>query len=130
MDKLSEDRRSENMRRIQSKNTAPELALRSLVYSLGYRFRLHRKDLPGKPDLVFPGRRKVIFLHGCFWHQHKECREGRMPGTRREYWAPKLARNVERDSASQMALESLGWSVYTVWECERTRPKVGLSKTL
>ena len=130
MDKLSEDRRSENMRRIQSKNTAPELALRSLVYSLGYRFRLHRKDLPGKPDLVFPGRRKVIFLHGCFWHQHKECREGRLPGTRREYWAPKLARNVERDAASGMALKSLGWDVLTLWECELAKDPAAISKEL
>jgi DNA mismatch endonuclease (patch repair protein) len=130
VDNLSESRRSENMRRIQSKNTAPEIALRSLVYSLGYRFRLHGKDLPGKPDLVFPGRKKVIFLHGCFWHQHEECREGRMPGIRREYWAPKLARNVERDSASQMALESLGWSVYTVWECELERDLKSVSHKL
>jgi DNA mismatch endonuclease, patch repair protein len=118
VDKLSEKRRSENMRQIRSKNTAPELALRSLVYGMGYRYRLHRKDLPGKPDLVFPARKKVIFLHGCFWHQHEECREGRMPGSRRDYWAPKLARNCERDMSAQAALKSLGWDVQTIWECE------------
>src|ERR1700685_370539 len=106
------------MRQIRSKDTAPEKALRSLVHRLGYRFRLHRKDLPGKPDLVFLVRRKVIFLHGCFWHQHKGCGEGRLPGTRREYWEPKLARNQERDALSQAALKSLGWGVLTLWECE------------
>ncbi len=118
MDNLSPERRSANMRQIRSKNSGPEIVLRSLVHRLGYRFRLHRKDLPGKPDLVFPGRRKVIFVHGCFWHQHKGCGEGRLPGTRREYWAPKLARNQERDALSQAALKSLGWGILTLWECE------------
>lgn len=118
MDKLSQQRRSDNMRQIRSKDTTPELILRRLIHMMGYRFRLHRKDLPGKPDLVFPGRKKVIFLHGCFWHQHKGCREGRLPGTRREYWGPKLARNQERDALSEAALKSLGWGVLTLWECE------------
>jgi DNA mismatch endonuclease (patch repair protein) len=130
LDKVSKDRRSDNMRQIRSKNTAPELVLRSLVHGLGYRFRLHRKDLPGKPDLVFPGRKKVIFLHGCFWHQHKECREGRMPGTRPEYWVPKLARNRERDAASQVALRSLGWDVLTLWECELAKQPTDISQKL
>jgi DNA mismatch endonuclease (patch repair protein) len=106
------------MREIRSKNTAPEMLLRSLVHGLGYRFRLHRKDLPGKPDLVFSGRRKAIFLHGCFWHQHSECREGRLPGTRREYWEPKLAKNQQRDALNRELLEEQGWEVLTVWECE------------
>jgi len=118
VDKLSAERRSANMRQIRSKNTAPELKLRSIVHRLGYRFRLHRKDLPGKPDLVFPGRRKVVFLHGCFWHQHSGCREGRLPGTRLEYWVPKLERNQKRDASAQILLKSQGWSVFTVWECE------------
>jgi DNA mismatch endonuclease (patch repair protein) len=118
LDKLSQQRRSENMRQIRSKDTTPELALRRLVHAMGYRFRLHRKDLPGKPDLVFPARKKVIFLHGCFWHQHKGCREGRLPGTRREYWEPKLARNQERDALAETALKSSGWGVLTLWECE------------
>jgi len=117
-DKLSAERRSANMRRIRSKDTNPELALRSLIHRLGYRFRLHRKDLPGKPDMVFPSRRKVIFVHGCFWHQHPGCREGRVPGSRLEYWGPKLRRNQERDRASQAALTGQGWHCLTVWECE------------
>jgi DNA mismatch endonuclease, patch repair protein len=118
MDKLDAQRRSENMRRIRSKNTKPEVLLRSLLHNAGYRFRLHRKELPGKPDIVFVGRRKVIFVHGCFWHQHSECREGRLPGTRQEYWRPKLVRNVERHAAVVEQLRMLGWDVLTVWECE------------
>ena len=118
VDKLSAERRSANMRQIRSENTGPEIVLRSLVHRLGYRFRLHRKELPGKPDLVFPGRRKVIFLHGCFWHQHSACREGRLPGTRSEYWGPKLVRNQERDAAAEALLKAQGWHVFTVWECE------------
>jgi DNA mismatch endonuclease (patch repair protein) len=92
MDKLDAQRRSENMRRIRSKNTKPEVVLRSLLHRAGYRFRLHRRDLPGKPDIVFPGRRKVIFVHGYFWHQHPGCREGRLPGMRQDYWRPKMDR--------------------------------------
>ena len=118
MDKLSAERRSENMRRIRSQDTNPELALRSLIHRLGYRFRLHRKDLPGRPDIVFPGRRKVIFAHGCFWHQHSGCREGRIPSSRLEYWGPKLSRNKIRDAANQARLEEEGWQVLVVWECE------------
>jgi len=118
MDKLDPKRRSENMRRIRSKNTKPEVLLRSLLHKAGYRFRLHRKDLPGKPDIVFVGRRKVIFVHGCFWHQHSACREGRLPGTRQEYWKPKLEKNIARDAASIAALRELGWSVAVIWECE------------
>ncbi len=118
MDKLSAKRRSANMRQIRSKNTAPELLLRRMLHRLGYRFRLHRKDLPGKPDLVFPSRRKVIFVHGCFWHQHSGCREGRVPLSRREYWEPKLGRNQARDAASQASLEEQGWQCLVIWECE------------
>lgn len=118
MDKLSPARRSHNMSRIRSKNTVPELVVRRTAHALGYRFRLHRKDLPGKPDLVFPRLRAVIFVQGCFWHLHEGCREGRIPGSRREYWEPKLTRNVDRDRAAQGRLTALGWSVLTVWECE------------
>lgn len=118
MDKLSAERRSANMRQIRSENTAPELLLRRMLHRLGYRFRLHRKDLPGKPDLVFPSRRKVIFVHGCFWHQHSACKEGRVPQSRREYWEPKLSRNQARDAASQTLLEGQGWRFLVVWECE------------
>jgi|SRR5579875_1245003 len=118
MDRISPERRSANMRAIRSKDMAPELAVRSLAHKLGYRFRLHRKDLPGKPDLVFGPRRKVIFVHGCFWHQHPACREGRVPSSRVGYWAPKLKRNQERDSRNQTLLKQKGWKVLVVWECE------------
>ncbi|MFC5865134.1 very short patch repair endonuclease [Acidicapsa dinghuensis] len=118
MDKLDANRRSENMSKIRSKNTAPEILLRSLLHRAGYRFRIHRKDLPGTPDIVFPNLRKVIFVHGCFWHQHPDCREGRVPGSRREYWQPKLARNQERDATAIKQLIQQGWNAMTVWECE------------
>ena len=118
MDNLSPERRSANMAQIRSQNTSPELILRKLIHALGYRFRLHRNDLPGKPDLVFPSRKKVIFVHGCFWHQHTECREGRVPGSRREYWGPKLRRNRERDALAQSSLKLQGWRYLVVWECE------------
>lgn len=120
MDKISAERRSANMRRIRSKNTSPELALRRFLHGLGYRFRLHRKDLPGQPDLVFSGRRKLIFVHGCFWHQHPSCREGRIPGSRIEYWEPKLKRNQTRDAATQHLLKEQGWKILVIWECELT----------
>ncbi|MFZ0296829.1 MAG: DNA mismatch endonuclease Vsr [Candidatus Sulfotelmatobacter sp.] len=118
MDELSPERRSANMARIRSQNTNPELTLRKLIHCLGYRFRLHRSDLPGRPDLVFPSRKKVIFVHGCFWHQHTECREGRVPGSRLEYWGPKLRRNRERDALAQSSLKKQGWRYLVVWECE------------
>jgi DNA mismatch endonuclease (patch repair protein) len=106
------------MARIRKTNTQPEIVVRRLAHRLGYRFRLHRRDLPGTPDLVFPGRRKVIFVHGCFWHQH-DCRLGRRrPRTREEYWGPKLDRNVARDCFARTELASLGWDVMVVWECE------------
>lgn len=117
MDKLTPEQRSKNMRNIRSKNTTPEVHLRSLLHRLGYRFRLHRPDLPGKPDIVFPGRRKIIFVQGCFWHQHENCREGRVPDSRRDYWKPKLARTIERDNHTRKALQAVGWDVCTVWEC-------------
>jgi DNA mismatch endonuclease, patch repair protein len=112
------NRRSENMRRIRSADMKPEMVVRQLVYKMGFRYRLHRKELPGKPDIVFAGRRKIIFVHGCFWHQHPECREGRLPGSNAGYWQPKLARNVERDGQALAALKSCGWSVLVIWECE------------
>ncbi len=117
-DSLTPERRSANMARIRSDNTRPEMVVRRLAHAMGYRFRLHRRDLPGKPDLVFPRRKKVVFVHGCFWHQHPGCREGRVPGTNRAYWEPKLARNVARDAVAQSALIGLGWSVKVIWECE------------
>jgi DNA mismatch endonuclease (patch repair protein) len=94
------------------------MAVRRIVHAMGYRFRLHRKDLPGKPDLVFPGLRRAILVHGCFWHQHSECREGRLPGSRQDYWVPKLARNQERDKENLIKLHLLGWDALVIWECE------------
>ena len=109
--------RSENMRRIRGKDMAPELAVRRLVHSHGYRYRLHRADLPGKPDLVFVSRRKVIFVHGCFWHSHG-CNLAHVPQSNRDYWLPKLARNVARDGKNQAALAAQGWKSLVIWECE------------
>lgn len=105
------------MRRIRSKNMKPEMIVRKLVHSMGFRYRLHKRDLPGKPDLVFGPRKKIVFVHGCFWHQHT-CRDGKIPQSRRDYWVPKLMRNVKRDADHQMVLENDGWEVLIVWECE------------
>lgn len=109
--------RSENMRRIRSKGMRPELAVRSMVHKMGYRFRLHRKDLPGKPDLVFAGRRKVIFVHGCFWHAH-DCKTAHRPKSNADYWGLKLKRNAARDKKNLAALMAQGWKPLVIWECE------------
>lgn len=112
--------RSRQMARVRSKDTKPEMTVRRLVHRLGYRYRLHRRDLPGSPDLVFPGRRKVILVHGCFWHRHPDpsCKRARMPKSRLEFWGPKLEANAERDTRTLKALEALGWEALTLWECE------------
>lgn len=117
---------SDRMRRIRKTDTGPEMIVRRLAHGLGYRFRLHRRDLPGTPDLVFPGRRKVIFVHGCFWHQH-HCRLGsKQPATNRDYWLPKLKRNVERDAIAVAKLRKAGWQILVIWECEvREREVLG-----
>lgn len=109
--------RSENMRAIRSKDTLPEMAVRSLVHGLGYRFRLHRADLPGKPDLAFPARRKVIFVHGCFWHSH-DCKSGLIPKSNQDFWLPKLRRNKIRDNKNLEALTVQGWKAMVIWQCE------------
>ena len=110
------------MSRIRSKDMKPELVVRRLVHGTGYRYRLHRKDLPGKPDLVFGPRRKAIFVHGCFWHQHPGCRKATVPNDNREKWEAKLSRNVERDAENIDALKRAGWSVSVVWECDSRDP--------
>lgn len=110
--------RSRTMRAVKSKDTNIELIVRRLVHSLGYRYRLHRRDLPGTPDLVFPARHAVIFVHGCFWHQHDCPRGARIPKTRRAYWVPKLRKNRDRDLRHQDLLRESGWRVLVVWECE------------
>jgi DNA mismatch endonuclease (patch repair protein) len=117
------------MRRIRKRDTGPELAVRRLTHALGFRFRLHRGDLPGTPDLVLPRHRKVIQVHGCFWHQHEGCRLARLPKSRLDYWLPKLARNAERDRAARVALESAGWRCLVIWECQ-TRDAESLRATL
>lgn len=118
MDRISQHARSALMSRIRAKDSSPEWRVRRLVHGLGYRFRLHRKDLPGKPDLVFPSRRKIIFVHGCFWHRHPRCPKARLPKSHREYWVPKLRRNRRRDRQVTTALASLGWKSLVVWQCE------------
>jgi len=117
-DTLSPKARSERMSRVKAKDTKPEMKLRRLVHGLGFRYRLHRRDLPGTPDLVFPRRRAVIFMHGCFWHRHPGCGLTRMPKSRVEFWRTKLEANRERDLRHQQALAELGWRVLVVWECE------------
>lgn len=118
MDKLSPEKRSENMSRIRSKGMKPEMLVRSVAHRMGYRFRLHAPDLPGKPDLVFRSRRKVIFVNGCFWHGHT-CKEGlREPKSNIDYWRAKIARNRTRDIANREKLKAKQWSILTIWECE------------
>lgn len=121
--------RSHLMSRVRGKDTTPEMAVRRAAHALGYRFRLHRKDLPGRPDLVFPSRRKVVFVHGCFWHRHAGCRMASKSKTRVRFWTEKFDRNVRRDAAAVEALEQAGWCVLLVWECE-TRNAEGLRATL
>jgi DNA mismatch endonuclease (patch repair protein) len=113
-----EPARSALMARIRGKDSAPERVVRSLAHALGYRFRLHRRDLPGTPDLVFPGRRRVVFVHGCFWHRHPGCSRTTAPRTRADFWADKFARNVARDADALQALEKRGWAALVIWECE------------
>ena len=110
--------RSRNMAAIRGKDTAPELAVRRILHAMGLRFRLHRKDLPGRPDIVLPKHRTVVFVHGCFWHRHKGCRYTTTPKTRQEFWQTKFAANVERDRRNRTDLQQLGWRVIVVWECE------------
>lgn len=118
VDTISGAHRSWNMSRIKGRNTGPELRLRSLLHRAGFRFRLHTKDLPGKPDVVLPRYRTAIFVHGCFWHRHEGCRNATMPSTRAEFWQEKFDGNVERDRRNRTALEAAGWTVITVWECD------------
>lgn len=129
MDTLTPRERSERMSRIRSKDTKPELAVRRLLHALGYRYRLHRRDLPGVPDLVFPARRKAIFVHGCFWHGHPGCKVANRPKSRTHFWDEKFKRNRERDELNTTRLADQGWDVLTVWECETKNP-VELVKNL
>jgi len=118
VDFLSPSERSERMSRIRSADTSPELALRKALHGLGFRFRLHRKDLPGKPDIVLPRHKAVVFVHGCFWHRHVGCKVASIPKSNTQFWVEKFDRNVARDSQAQELLKAQGWKVIVVWECE------------
>lgn len=129
MDTLTPEQRSERMRRVRARDTGPEVLVRSLMHRLGYRFRKHRRELPGQPDAVFGGRRKAVFVHGCYWHRH-DCPAGRrLPKSRLDFWRPKLERNAERDRQTLSRLESMGWQALVVWECE-TRDTAALAARL
>ncbi|HEX7854736.1 MAG TPA: DNA mismatch endonuclease Vsr [Sphingobium sp.] len=130
VDTISEERRSWNMSRIRGKDTKPEMILRSLLHKAGFRFRLHNKGLPGKPDIVLPRYRTVIFVHGCFWHRHEGCRNTTTPSTRMEFWQNKFESNVDRDRRNVASLEQLGWRVETVWECDLKKDAAGIVKGL
>lgn len=123
MDKLTKDHRSWNMSRIKSCNTKPELTVRSILHGMGYRFRLHRKDLPGKPDIVLPKYKVVIFVHGCFWHRHKGCKYAYNPKSRIDFWQKKFRSNVERDLKAINELIEMGWRVLIIWECKVKTPE-------
>lgn len=118
MDVVDPKTRSRMMRAVRSKNTSPELVVRRTAHAMGYRFRLHRRDLPGCPDLVFPGRKTAVFVHGCFWHAHGGCPRATLPTSNQPFWITKLARNAERDQQNLAALRALGWRPLVVWECE------------
>lgn len=118
MDTLSPQERSERMRRVRGKDTKPEMAVRRLVHRLGFRYRLHDRKLPGQPDMVFAAKKSVIFVHGCFWHRHKDCASCRLPKSRLEFWKPKLEENRKRDSRNERKLRREGWRVLVLWECE------------
>lgn len=118
MDVFSREKRSQIMSRISGKNTKPELIVRSMLHSMGYRFRLHRSDLPGKPDITLPKHKKIIFVHGCFWHGHKDCQRAKQPTTNKKFWHEKLAKNIERDTLNMQNIRALGWDILVVWTCE------------
>ena len=118
VDTVSPDIRSRIMAQVKSKDTKPEMTVRRLLHGMGFRYRLHRRDLPGRPDLVFPSRNKVVFVNGCFWHGHSGCVRARVPATNREFWLAKFERNQIRDSRNSAQLIDEGWDVMTVWECE------------
>jgi len=123
-DRISEERRSWNMSRIKGKDTKPEKIVRSYLHRKGYRFRLHRKDLPGRPDIVLPRYKTVIFVNGCFWHRHKDCKYAYNPKSRKQFWKKKFAENVARDKKNTELLREKGWKVIVIWECEVDDEKI------
>ena len=120
MDRLSKEHRSWNMSRIRSRDTRPEMVVRSLLHGAGFRFRLHVRELPGTPDIVLPKYRAVVFVHGCFWHRHPGCKYASVPRSNRKFWAKKFRENVTRDRVAQRSLERMGWHVVVIWECTPT----------
>ena len=139
VDTVTSETRSRMMALVKSKGTKPEMRVRRLLHGLGYRYRLHRRDLPGRPDLAFASKRKVIFVNGCFWHHHSDCRDGRIPDANRDYWLVKLVGNQARDARNIALLTEKGWAVITVWECQlgdleavarRLVSFLGLTKTM
>lgn len=124
MDRLDKSRRSWNMGRIKGRDTVPEIAVRSILHRAGFRFRLHRKDLPGRPDIALPGRKIVIFVHGCFWHRHKGCKYSYTPKSNVAFWQDKFESNVARDRKNAKDLKAVGWRVVVVWECEIGKPEL------
>ena len=123
VDVFSEQKRSWIMGRVKGRDTKPEMLVRSLLHRMGFRFRLHRKDLPGNPDIVLPRYKKVIFVHGCFWHRHTGCRYATSPKTHTAFWKAKFSSNVSRDRRNRRELKKMGWAVLTVWQCELKNPK-------
>ena len=117
-DTFTREQRSAMMSRVKNRNTAVEVKVRSLLHRMGYRFRLHRTDLPGTPDIVLPRLRKVIFVHGCLWHAHEGCRRGRYPSSNTEFWTTKIRKNIERDRLAQASLKLTGWAVLVIWQCQ------------
>jgi len=130
MDVVDTETRSRMMSGIRGKDTKPEMTVRRFLHAHGYRYRLHRRDLPGKPDLVIPKLKVCLFVHGCFWHRHLGCRYATTPKTRIEFWDEKFQMNVARDLANTQALETAGWRVLTIWECELKTDKMALDKLL
>jgi DNA mismatch endonuclease (patch repair protein) len=129
-DKLTPEQRKALMRRVKNKDTAPEMLVRRLLHSMGFRFRLHCKDLPGTPDIVLPRYRTVVFVHGCFWHGHDGCRRGARPASNTDFWNAKIDRNRERDTAATASLTHAGWRTLIIWDCEAKANKSALSARL
>jgi DNA mismatch endonuclease, patch repair protein len=129
VDHISPERRSWLMSRVKGKHTSPEVRVRRAAHRLGYRFRLHRKDLPGKPDIVFPKYRVALFVHGCFWHRHVDCSKASTPKSRKDFWLDKFSRNSARDEEAYRRLRSQGWTPVVIWECQ-TKDKTGLPELI
>lgn len=127
-DTRTKEKRHEIMSKVRSKDTAPELLVRRLVFGMGYRYRLHVADLPGRPDIVLPGRKKIIDVRGCFWHGHRRCKYGNLPKSHKAFWTAKIVRNRERDKANARRLRIMGWQVLVVWQCELKNPEKARTK--